>query len=269
MAAPLRKTPAEGELLNPPRSADPAPYGWRVKRVHLPSGEVVEQQIPLTPEDLLDPQLDDVVPQSGLHFDFLVQLAGLLRSHFEPRKDIFVAGDMKMHWGIPGLKEPAPDIAIIPGVRDRDRDRPSFHVVKEGTRPCLVLEVVSPFYPEIRRNDYEHKVAIYERVGIPEYLIVDPPSERRDRLIVTGYRLGPDGRYHSIEPDDQGRLYSETTDLLFGIDEEGRFPAIVDARTGERLLSSEERADLEKERREAVEAENARLRAELERLKKA
>jgi Uma2 family endonuclease len=36
--------------------------------------------------------------------------------------------------------------------------------------------VVSSKDAETRRNDYEKKVQIYERAGIPEYLIYDPPT---------------------------------------------------------------------------------------------
>ncbi|HEY2294424.1 MAG TPA: hypothetical protein VGM86_27305, partial [Thermoanaerobaculia bacterium] len=60
--------------------------------------------------------------------------------------------------------------------------------------------------------------------------------------------------------DDRGFLLSETTGLLFGIARDGRTPLVVDAATGKRLLTGKEAA------REA-EAELARIRAELERLK--
>ena len=62
--------------------------------------------------------------------------------------------------------------------------------------------MVSSRDAKTRRNDYEKKVPIYERAGIPEYLIVDPPTRfTQDRLLLTGYRLGEDGRYRRIEPD--------------------------------------------------------------------
>jgi Uma2 family endonuclease len=66
-------------------------------------------------------------------------LTGWARS----RDDLAVFADLKMRWGIPGLKNPGPDIAVVPGVRDKKRKRDSFDVMKEGTRPCLVIEVVS------------------------------------------------------------------------------------------------------------------------------
>src|SRR5206468_913497 len=122
------------------------------------------------------------------------------------------------------------------------------------------------------------------RAGIQEYLIYDPPSSyTQDRLLLTGYRLGADGRYGRIAPDDRGLLRSETTGLLFGVAEDGRKPLIIKEAPGERLIAdeeaaqeaeerarrgaqarkvAEERARNEAEARKAAEAELARLRAE-------
>ena len=110
MAEPVRKMPADLEAPEPPE-ADPFRYGWRPKYVRLPDGEVLVEEIPLTAEDLLDPQDGDVVGQSEQHFFLLILLADLLRRYYTDQKDVFVAGDLKMLWRIPGLKNPAPDIA--------------------------------------------------------------------------------------------------------------------------------------------------------------
>jgi len=279
MVVSARKIPADWEP-KPAASADPFRYGWRPKYVHLPNGDFIEQQIPLTLEDLLDPQLGDVIPQGGEHFDYLLLMINVLRDHYEPRQDVYVAGDMKMLWGIPGLPEPAPDVAVIQGYRPREKPPEYFDVVQEGSRPCLIIEVASPHDPQVRRNDYEAKVEIYQRAGIPEYVILDSSrSSTKDRLLLTGYRLGIGGRYQRIEPDGDGFLLSETTRLRFGVDQDGKSLAIVDAVTGQRLLqtSKELKTALQEEsefrrtaegRAEAAEAENARLLAELDRLRK-
>ncbi|HEX4495611.1 MAG TPA: Uma2 family endonuclease [Thermoanaerobaculia bacterium] len=283
MVHPLRKLPADEDPEAVSWRTDPFRYGSRWKRTRLPNGDIDEQEIPLTAEDLLDPQLGDEVTQSDPHFEFLLRLAGLLRGHYGVRNDVLVAGDMKMFWGIPGLKEPSPDIAIIPGVRKKyDPDRGSFDAAREGALPCLIIEIVSATDAEVRRNDYEKKVEIYQQVGIPEYLILDPPTSfTQGRLLWTGYRQGADGRYRRIAPDRDGLLLSETTGLLFGTGKDGETLLIVDARTGERLLepreqvvreaearkAAEQQMRFEAEARKAVEEENARLRAELDRLK--
>jgi Uma2 family endonuclease len=165
MAEPIRKMPADWETASSSPNADPFFYGYRLRCVRLPSGEEVEQQIPLTPEDLLDPQPGDVVGQSQHHSELRFFLSGLLARHYASRKDVYVAVDMKMLWGIPGLPEPAPDIAVIQGVRENEY-REDFDVVEEGARPCLIIEIVSSRDSETRRNDYERKVEIYQRVGI-------------------------------------------------------------------------------------------------------
>ncbi|HEV2856384.1 MAG TPA: Uma2 family endonuclease [Thermoanaerobaculia bacterium] len=262
MAVPLRKTPADWES---PEAAelDPFRYGWRPKYVRLPNGEFDVQEIPLTLEDLLDPQLGDVVTQSEPHFDLMIVLADLLRRHYASRDDVYVAGDMKMLWVIPGIPEPSPDIAVIFGVRrKRDPRQRSFRCKREGTRPSLIIELVSSIDSGTRNNDYEKKVEIYQRVGIPEYFIFDPPSEvTEERLWLTGYRLDAAGRYREVEPDPQGRLFSLTTHLLFGVEEDGSSPLVIDAATGRTIPTS---SQLE-EKVQAAEAEIARLRAELDR----
>ncbi|HSS48897.1 MAG TPA: Uma2 family endonuclease [Thermoanaerobaculia bacterium] len=223
---------------------DPFSFGWRWRTVRLPGGEVLDEQIPLTADDLLDPQPGDQVGQSQPHWEYLFLLAKILDRHYEVREDVTLAVDLKMLWGIPGLHEPAPDMAVIQGVRRKfDPARTCFDVMKEGVRPCLILEVAAAD-PEIRRNDYDKKVKIYQRVGIPEYLILDPPTPVTEgRLLLLGYRLGRDGRYRRIQPDAQGRLLSETTGLLFGVGEDGQTPVILDVQTGERLLDPKEQAD--------------------------
>jgi len=300
MGESLRKMPANWEPETVPGKADPFRFGWRWRSVHLPSGEVLDEQVPLTADDLLDPQPGDQVGQSQLHWEMLFLLARILDWFYEVRDDVTLAVDLKMLWRIPGLKEPSPDLAVIPGVRRKiDPARTSFDVVEEGVRPCLIVEVVSASDPEIRRNDYDKKVKIYQQVGIPEYVILDPPtSVTEGRLLLLGYRLGRDGQYRRIKPDAQGRLLSETTGLLFGVGEDGQTPVIFNAQTGERLLdpkeqagraqetvaretearkaaeaqaayeatarkAAEERAAHEAEARKTAEAELARLRAEL------
>ena len=237
-------------------SDDPFRYGWRWKRVRLANGEVVDQQIPLTPDDLLDPQLGDEVPQSDPHAQVATALYELLKRHFAPSADVTVFFDMKIEWGIPGLPDPSPDIAVFRGLPKRE-GRTIYKVAEEGVLPCLILEVASYSDAAVYQNDHEKKVEIYQQAGIPEYLIVDPPFPPENRLVLTGYRLAPDGRYRRIEPDSQGRLHSETTSLFFAPSDDESTLRVGDARTGEWLLTPNE-----------AEAEIARLRAELERLRK-
>jgi Uma2 family endonuclease len=265
MAQLARKMPP----LGPPETPDPFRYGSRWRRVRLPSGEVSEQEIPLTAEDLLDPELGDEVTQSKPHAKAVTTLNDLLERHFDDDPDVQVLFDMKIVWGLPGLPNPSPDIMVVRGAGE-DEGRSIFDVTQEGVLPCLILEVVSYSDAAMYKNDHEIKVDIYQRVGIPEYLIVDPSFSAEDPLQLTGYRLAPNGRYRRIEPDSRGRLHSETTNLFFAPAQDGRTVRIGDASTGEWLLTAREEESArirETEARKAAEAEVAQLRAEIERLK--
>jgi colicin import membrane protein len=134
-----------------PPEQDPFRYGWRYVRRPTPDGDVELHQVPLTREDLLDPREGDFMIQSTTHIRIVMDLLHMLTGWAHSRADLAVFSDLKMRWGIPGLKGPAPDIAVVPGVPDKGRDRDSFDVSKEGTRPSLIVEVVSRDY---RDKDY-------------------------------------------------------------------------------------------------------------------
>jgi hypothetical protein len=89
--------------LNLCRRADMAEVGWRWQRVRLPNGEVTEQEIPLTPDDLLDPQLGDEVPRSRPHAKVVTTLNDLLERHFDGDPDVQVLFDMKILWVCPAF----------------------------------------------------------------------------------------------------------------------------------------------------------------------
>jgi Uma2 family endonuclease len=234
---------------------EPFRLGWRYRTVVLPDGESELQEEPLTEADLLDPRMGDHIAHSSWHTLTVHMLYEILSWRYEDRPDMLVTSQLKMIWGIPDLPNPAPDLALIPGVRDKDRIRNDFRVEDEGTRPALVIEVVSE-EPEHWRADHEKKVEIYERAGVPEYLVVDPPDHERG-CHLTGYRLNEAKRYEPIPPDSQGSILSVTTGLWFA--PAGETIHLIDAATEKRYLTySETRKLLE---------ENTRLRAELERLR--
>jgi len=255
MAEPVRK-PMESELL------DEEEPGITLQRwVEGPGGRMELVEMPLTPELFLNPRIGDHMTQGRRHGDTARQIADLLDDFFLPVPDVLVTFDLKHRFGR-GLSQPSPDVSVIRGVRDKEADRVSFNVAREGVLPCLVIEVVSPLSSRIRKTDLEDKVALYRRVGIPEYLIVD--SELRDRRFrLLGYRLGPSG-YQPIEPDEEGRLLSETTGLWFQVSPDGNRVRMFEHPSGRPLLT---RQEVENLRREA-EQEVVRLRAELDRLRK-
>ena len=172
-------------------------------------------------------------------------------------------------WGLPGLQEPAPDLAVIPNLTTKGQEHPSFNTVAEGTRPCLVVEVISPRYA----GDDTTKVTIYAQAGVQEYIIINPHFEDwAAPYELTGYRL-EQGQYAPIQPDEAGRLYSATTNVWFGLDESERNLVLEDGDSNQVLLDNQAahaarlRAEAQmaaaEQRAAAAEAEVSRLRAQL------
>lgn len=122
--------------------------------------------------------------------------------------------------------------------------------------------------------DEVDKVDIYQRAGVPEYLLVELPRELEDSYRIFGYRLDAARIYRPLVPDGEGRLLSETTGLWFAVSPAGDGLVIHDAATGELLRTSKEEEQERKleaqarrvaEARAAAEAEAARQAAEARR----
>ena len=277
MAEPLRRPP---EVNDDDFELEDSPSGGFVHRwVEGPDGRSDLLELPLTPEYFLDPQVGDQMVQGFLHGTVVRRLAELVERRLLAGGRTAILSDTKLLWDKPGLKEPAPDVAVVFGVEEPEgRLRETFRIAEEGVRPCLVIEVVSPKDPRIARKDRVDKVEIYRRAAIAEYLLLELPHKRsRQRFEWKGYRLDRAGRYRPIEPDPHGRLVSEATGLSFGVTPDGQWFEVFVQQTGERLLSSAEleaarqaeaeARQAEAKARQAAEAEVARLKAELARLK--
>lgn len=236
--------------------------------VERADGGVEQVEIPLTPEIFLNPRIGDQMTQGRRHIDTALALTSLFQNHLRAEPDVIVLCDVKHRFG-PGRRQPSPDVSVIRGVRNPKADRNSFDFRKEGVSPCLIVEIVSPLSSRIRRVDLVDKVEIYRRAGVKEYVIADSTiRDRRYRLL--GYRLDRSGRYRSIRPDAEGRLLSETTGVWFQVSPEGDRIFLLEHPSGRRLLNLEETDDARREAEERVnsaEAELARLRQELERLR--
>jgi Uma2 family endonuclease len=214
--------------------------GWRNVIETLPSGEEIYYQIPLTAEDFLDPQWGDQVVQNSKHCDDNTDIFTTLKNHYANNLTVRVFSDLKMIWGIPGLKEPAPDIAVIPTLKNKEANRSSFDVIKEGTRPCLIVEMMSEGYP----GDDTKKVDIYEKAGVTEYILINPhTNEPQPYFEILGYRLNSMGKYQQITQNKQGHLLSQTTDILFCLSKKGQRLRLKDAVTGDWLLTHKESED--------------------------
>jgi len=249
--------------IHPP--ADSLERGYRWRSVPQPDGSELSVQVPLTAADFLNPQEGDVMPESTFHEAATTDLRDMLRLRYAADPTTAVFHDLIVRWGISDLPDPAPDIAVVPNVGDRDKNRSVFHVLEEGTRPVLIVEVGSPHY---RKQDLIDKVDIYETAGVQEYIILEQREQRGQMVdLITGYRL-VEGRYRPILLEDDGRMRLRTVGLYIGL-QAGKV-VLEDVTTGERLRSAEEaeqRAQAEASARAELEAKLQGLEAELARFR--
>lgn len=227
--------------------------GWRYEPVRTTNGQTELVRIPLTPEEALHPQEGYVMPIRTDHDRISDDLCDMLRPHLEAQADVAVFHDLVFAWDHPDVKPYAPDIAVIPQVRDREQNRSQFVVQEEGTRPSLIIEVVSP---RSREADRVTKVRDYARIGVQEYVYIDQRTYKGAIVWeVVGFRL-QEGVYLPILTDEDGALYLTTLNLRIGI-EDGKV-WLEDSATGENLLTN-----LEAQRaRRAAEARAAAAEAQ-------
>lgn len=192
--------------------------------------------------------------QSNLMMHLLERVLG-------DREDVCIAGDLALHYR---HRHPpvVPDVMVVLGVEKRERK--AYLMWNEDKGPDWVLELWSASNAE---KDRETNDGIYEpRVRVPEYVWFNPEDPRELR----GFRLMGDA-YEEIAPDEHGRPWSKVLEHFLSVhegwlrlyDRDGNLvPTDGEAREAAEKLARQERAA-----REAAEAELARLREELARLK--
>jgi Uma2 family endonuclease len=193
---------------------DPFRYGWRYVRRPTPDDPDHLEQVPLTLDDVLHPEVGDFLVHSDRHETDRMYLTAVLRARLEPSGQAIVLSDVRVAWDVPDLRPHGPDVMVIPGLRER-RDWSTFDVAEEGARPALIIEITSP---ETRENDVERKVAHYARAGVAQYVIVDDVGRRGERqLQVLDYRLV--GEHYRLQPPDaRGWVYLELAGLWLGVE---------------------------------------------------
>lgn len=219
-------------------------------------GEIDIIQIPLTPEQALHPEEDYIMTDSRLQDLISAAISEMLRSHCTDPHTI-IPRNLLIKWDNPALKKHAPDVCVIPNVRDPYTNWTTFNVAQEGTRPCLIIEVVSVSSKE---HDRVTKVDHYARAKVQEYVYIDYWM-RKGQMVweIAGFRLHGD-HYLPMLPDEDGAIYCETVGVRMGI-EDGRV-WMENYETGERLLTNEEAQAA----RRAAEARIAELEAQLKAL---
>ncbi len=233
--------------------------------IHSPSAH--------TPTEVFYPESDgQPMGETGFHVVALLLLHQALKSHLAAsgRTDSYVASDMFLYYeeGNPKASK-APDVMVILGVDGHQRR--TFKTWEEHAVPTVIFEISSD---ETWREDLHNKRDLYARLGVAEYFLFDPLG---DCLVprLQGFRL-QEGRYVPLGASEAGTLESRALGLRL-VPEEGML-RLINARTGEPILTEEEKEDLlekerirgehERQRADALAAEVARLQALLDQSRK-
>lgn len=195
--------------------------------------------------------------ETDRHLDEILALIDMLRDRYRERPDVYVAGNNFLYYaeGDP-RRVVSPDVYLVFGVPNRPRR--FYKLWEEGVAPAVVFEITSR---KTRREDHGKKRALYARLGVDEYFLCDPEQDYLDPPL-QGFTLDrAGGAYIPMPTTDAGRLTSVRLGLTLWSD--GGRIQLADAVSGARLLRSAEA----RVRERAAEAEVARLRAVLARLR--
>lgn len=192
-------------------AADRFRYGWRWVSHTEADGRVNWEQVPLTLQDVLHPQPEDTIPQNSVHDRDWTYLGDVLSGRYRDVPGVEVFRDLIIYWDDPELGHHSPDLSVVFDVRERRPVWSSFHVAEEGTRPRLIIEIVSP---STRVLDVRTKVEHYHQARVPYYVIVDREDEEGPPRLL-GRRWTPEG-WVDLTLDEQGRLPLEEFGLLLG-----------------------------------------------------
>jgi Uma2 family endonuclease len=209
--------------------------------------------------------------ETDKHCDLMIYVREALKIRYADSPDVYVSGNNFLFYqeGDP-KKRVSLDVYVGFGVPMRQRD--TYKSWEErGKLPHVVFEFTSR---KTRREDTDTKRPLYERVlRVREYFLFDPTGDYLNPRL-QGYRL-QGGRYLPL-PLIEGRVYSDR--LQLELVQAGEDLYLYDPARGERLLTPLEqarraegearRADCEAAARGEAEAELARLRAELESLRR-
>jgi colicin import membrane protein len=270
-----------------PPADEPFFYGYRYV-FSQDDGEEDVEQVPLTLEDVLHPQIEDHVSQNDTHTLFCYYLYIVLRAHLRHDPSIVVLNDVPLKWGIAKMGNHSPDVSVLQGVHTR-YPYGVFNVKESGGKPLLLIEVTSPSTRETdvdSKKRQENKYRHYAHIGVPWYIIVDTVEWKNTDLPppVSLFQLNPKRkRYKRVKPDSRGWLWVEPVGLylapcaesrlrLAWYDKEGQviqdYEGLEEQRDAARVQAETEawRAQIEARRAEAearrAEAESQRAEAE-------
>jgi Uma2 family endonuclease len=198
--------------------------------------------------------------ETDWHRKLMTALIETLTAFFAASPRVYVSGNLLVFYE-PGNRRRhlAPDVFVVRGVPKHDR--PNYLIWRERKAPEFVIELTSS---TTRREDMAHKFALYRDVlRVKEYFLFDPFEDYLDPPM-QGYRLRK-GEYVPIKPVE-GRLPSRVVGLH--LERAGSDLRLWNLETGLWLPTTEENKTRLEEALRETEAENERLRREIEELRR-
>lgn len=185
--------------------------------------------------------------ETDVHRDVMTDLIYRLKSRYSERADVYVSGNLLVYYqeGNP-KKVLAPDCFVAFGVPPGDRR--VYKTWEEGRFPDVVFEITSK---KTKREDQVTKFGVYESTWKVKELFLFDPTEDYLKPSLMGFRMSH-GKLKPIKPSG-GRVASQNLGIT--LERNGTRLRLSDSTTGEEVLT-------------AAEAEAARLRKELDQLRK-
>ena len=211
---------------------------------------VAERTPPAVAESVHYPDSDGhFLPAHPLQARAIVNVRFALQLHFDQVDNVVLEGDMFMYYeeGNPAASI-APDVFVV--LEHDLGDRGVYKLWEEGKPPDFALEVISPS-SEIRNA--LQKRALYARLGIGEYFLLQPdPRKRGPRLV--GYQLWGDS-YEEVPADPTGDLRSTALGVSFRV--EGKNLRLRNLESGQEYGWIEEQGQIAEAAQAKVDAAHA------------
>lgn len=203
------------------------------------------------------------IGETDVHIEAITYLRQALRRVLRKRDRVYVGANMLLYYeqGEPASRR-SPDVFVVKGIDAHDRR--TFKTWEEAASPCFVVEVTSK---GTRFEDKGSKKALYEELGVAEYLLFDPVGEYLEPRF-QAFVLGKGG-YRSADLAADGSFRSHELDVAFRPD--GGLLRVIDLATGDAVLTSQEQSEKLEEQSARIsraEEEIERLRLELARIRR-
>jgi len=217
-------------------------------------------------------------PEGDPHSEAKEGIKNTLKEHFRRAgRSVYVASDLTVYY--PGAPRFAPDVLAVVDVDPKPRMKWVVSHEKRGLDVAFEVHVAGD-----RQKDLVRNAALYARLGIPEYFVLD-----RGRRKLHGFRLAPGAKVYTAIVSQEQRLRCEQLGLDLTLEHDrirfyvgnamllempevvARLQQMTDEVTAraeqeaQRAEQEAQRAEQEAQRADQLAARIAELEAELER----